>query len=430
MSDEKKGKNEVAWELLFKKYNILKEVEHHHTFIIQAEQIKEFREPRLMAKFDHKINLPRIFTDNQLAILPVSRGAYCISHFDCYQRLESVEAPVHQCSLPQYIQSIDPVNISSETISVHCALAAGIFADFTGDEGLMPTVSGRMGSGAFDFAVSSLVSPHKIPLSVKNAQIEIDAALEGKESLVLVEAKHDISQDFIIRQLFYPFQTWSRRVAKKVRPLFFIFSNSIFSLYEYEFTNKNDYNSLVLIKHKNYSLERIKISWREIHAVASTVQPCDEPPIPFPQADNFPRIINLCEILCSKRLSRDEVTQEYAFDVRQTNYYTDAGRYLGLISKEYRDKTPIYALTEKCLKILSYPYTLRQLALCSCILEHKAFLRVFNEYLQSGIMPAKARIVCHMKQSNLFHVDSESTYHRRASTISSWLEWIISLTTA
>ena len=54
--------------------------------------------------------------------------------------------------------------------------------------------------------------------------------------------------------------------------------------------------------------------------------------IPFPQANSFERIINLCEILYENNtLSRDEITYRYDFDSRQTNYYTDAGRYLGLI---------------------------------------------------------------------------------------------------
>lgn len=59
-----------------------------------------------------------------------------------------------------------------------------------------------------------------------------------------------------------------------------------------------------------------------------------EPQIPFPQADKFERIINLCELLSEQELSRNEVTEQYAFDVRQTNYYTDAARYLGLLENE------------------------------------------------------------------------------------------------
>ena len=66
----------------FDKYHILAEIERNGQFTISANQIKEFREPRLMTKFDHKVNLPTIFAENQLAILPVTRGDLCLSrHF-------------------------------------------------------------------------------------------------------------------------------------------------------------------------------------------------------------------------------------------------------------------------------------------------------------------------------------------------------------
>ena len=70
------GMNDTAWEMLFDKYHILDEVKRHGQFVISAGQIKEFREPRLMTKFDHRVNLPQIFSENGLAILPVTRGDY------------------------------------------------------------------------------------------------------------------------------------------------------------------------------------------------------------------------------------------------------------------------------------------------------------------------------------------------------------------
>lgn len=50
--------NDMAWEKLFDKYNILDNIEHNGFFEITAKQINEFREARLMTKFDHKSHLP------------------------------------------------------------------------------------------------------------------------------------------------------------------------------------------------------------------------------------------------------------------------------------------------------------------------------------------------------------------------------------
>lgn len=106
MSSAPKGLNDKAWEALFDKYSILNQVDARGWFEISAAQIKEFREPRLMAKFDHTINLPEIFSSNKLAILPITRGDYVISHFDAYHVFEPNSAPIERFSLPAYIQSL------------------------------------------------------------------------------------------------------------------------------------------------------------------------------------------------------------------------------------------------------------------------------------------------------------------------------------
>ena len=54
-----------ALEKLFAEYEILSHVEHDGFFRISAAQIKKFREPRLMTKFNHKVNLPKIFFEQR-----------------------------------------------------------------------------------------------------------------------------------------------------------------------------------------------------------------------------------------------------------------------------------------------------------------------------------------------------------------------------
>lgn len=220
MDNRPKTQNDIAWEELFAKYDILSRIEVNGQFTISASQIKEYREPRLMAKFDHKINLPYIFSDNNLAILPISRGDYVISHFEAYQPFETLDETITRASLPAHIQSLDPNNVPTEAIAINCALTSGMFEDFLGDETLYATVSGRMGSGRFDFGIRNAKSDTISPVQVNNSQIEIDAAFEGIETLALLEAKRDLSADFLVRQLYYPFRAWQSRVSKKVKPVF------------------------------------------------------------------------------------------------------------------------------------------------------------------------------------------------------------------
>lgn len=427
MSSEKKGKNDTAWEALFEKYDILNNIKDKGSFYISADQIREYREPRLMAKFDHEINLPRIFAKNKLAILPVSRGDYVISHFRAYEKFENPRRHIEKARLPEFIESVNTKHITSESVAVNCALASGILNDFLEEDVLFPTVSGRMGSAEFYFKVKDNVSNSLLEIGVANSQIEIDAAYEGKNSLSLLEAKLDLSEDFLVRQLYYPYRVWAGRVKKKVRPVFLVYSNGIFYLFEYEFKDPYVYNSLRLVKQKNYSVEDMKITLEDLKDVLHRSVQREEPKVPFPQADNFDRVINLCELLYNRPLERDEVTQEYAFDVRQTNYYTDAGRYLGLIEKKTHARKPVYYLSQQGRYVMEQPYRGRQLELCGRILEHKVFRDILKIYLETGIMPERKNVIECMKSSGLYHVDGESTFYRRASTVNSWVSWMTKL---
>lgn len=83
-----KTKNDVAWEILFENYNILERVNEYGFFKIDSAQINKVRESRLMAKFDHYVNLPIVFRDNNLSILPISRSKYMIASFDTHFKVK------------------------------------------------------------------------------------------------------------------------------------------------------------------------------------------------------------------------------------------------------------------------------------------------------------------------------------------------------
>ena len=158
---------------------------------------------------------------------------------------------------------------------------SGIIADFMGDHGIFAKVSGRMGSGCFSFNINDTKLRHMREINVENSQIEIDAGYEGIQNLALFEAKRDISDDFLIRQLHYPPRTWQNRISKPVRPIFFVYSNSIYRLYEYMFEDICHYNSIRLVKQKSYSIEDTSISIADIQKIPETVSIVNEPMIPF-----------------------------------------------------------------------------------------------------------------------------------------------------
>ncbi len=421
-----KSKNDIAWEKIFDKYKIIDKVLANGHSIISSTNINEFREARLMTKFDHKSQLPKLFADNNFSILPTSRGGYVIGTFETFSKFNTDEIEVTKIEFPTFLESLDYRDITSEATAINCAFVSKILHDFTEEDNLLPTVSGRMSSSSFSFDINSTKGLFNI--NVGNSQVEIDGGYEGDKSLNLIEAKNYISDDFLVRQLYYPYKLWSGKIQKQVRPIFLTYSNGVFHLREYSFADINHYNSLVLVKHKKYVVQEGAFNIESIQEILDKTKTIKEPEIPFPQADSFERVVNLCELLKQKEfITKEEITQSYDFDSRQTDYYSNAGKYLGLIETgrdSLSGQIGCY-LTDKGKQIFSTNLVDRQKEFVRLIVSHSAFKETLKLYLGNGEMPTKENIVEIMKQSKLHKVDSNTTYFRRASTITGWINWIM-----
>lgn len=419
-----KSKNDVAWESLFTKYNILSEVKTKGLYKISAKSINEFREARLMTKFDHSSNLPTIFAENNLSILPITRGSYLIGCFETFHDFNESDTSIQQVMFPTNLESINVGDISSEATAINCAYVSEILHRFSDEEALVPTVSGRMSSSQFDFYVNNKVLAQPSFISVNNSQIEIDGGYEGHNSLILIEAKNYISDDFLIRQLYYPFRLWQNKLSKTVRPIFLTYTNGIFDLREYKFNAIDNYNSLELIAHQKYTIQTQYINLELLQNIVKTTPQVTEPrDIPFPQADSFARIINLCELIHDEGcLSKDTITTNYDFDKRQTDYYVNAARYLALV---YQGDDSNFYLTSLGLNLFKLSLNQRQIELIKLIVQHTVFNKILQSIFSRGRSLSRNEVIEIMKQSNLTNIVSESTYSRRASTVMAWINWIL-----
>ena len=72
-------------------------------------------------------------------------------------------------------------------------------------------------------------------------------------------------------------------------------------------------------------------------------------------------------------------------------------------------------------------YKERQLALASQILKHRPFRETLKLHLKEGKMPDTQTIVQIMKESRIYHVEANSTFLRRSSTVVGWINWILRL---
>ncbi len=420
-----------AWKALLEKYPITETVNREGTYRIRADQIREFREPRLMAKWDSSDSLPEILRKNKLNILPDSRTSYVLGDFLLYQEIPELTEHVTRMThveMPDF-ESIDVSSISSEANAIHGLTLSGILDDFLGEGRNAATFNGRMGTGAFTFRVNT-VRGVPAEIHVENAQCEIDGGFENRSSVVIMEAKNVVHKDFHVRQLYYPYRLWRTKVKKPVRLIFCVYSNMIYRLFEYRFTDPEDYSSIELVRMKNYSLQDTSVSMDELKEVrrctpVRTDDAMEKTRTPFIQANSMERVISLLENLYENPMTSQQIAELMDFDPRQSDYYYNAGKYLGLFEKKRQDGQVLTVLTALGQKVFKMNYKERQLKLVSLILEHEIFAEFFDFVAAEETLPDKEEIERAMRR---LHVCGEGQVVRRASSVYGWLRWIRNLT--
>ena len=356
-----------AWQKLIEKYNILNKVESDGVFHIKASEIKEFKEPRLMAKWDCTAALPSVFKKNNLNILPDSRNSYVVGDFLLYEDIPELTESVSKMDyieLPEY-ETVDVNNISSEANAINVLMWSGILDDFLQEEGTVETFNGRMGTGEFEFVVNTFRGS-KQKISVKNAQCEIDGGFENENDVIIMEAKNVLNEDFHVRQLYYPYRLWLNKVSKPIRLIFSVYTNMIFRLFEYRFADENDYSSIELVKTKNYSLQDTTIEIEDLIEVRKTTAVLYKDDqngdlnVPFIQANSFERVISLLENIKDNPMTAEQIAELMEFDERQSDYYYNAGAYIGIFEKKKDDGQKKVFLTKLGKEVFSLNYKKRQ----------------------------------------------------------------------
>ena len=421
-----------AWQKLIEKYNILNKVESDGVFHIKASEIKEFKEPRLMAKWDCTAALPSVFKKNNLNILPDSRNSYVVGDFLLYEDIPELTESVSKMDyieLPEY-ETVDVNNISSEANAINVLMLSGILDDFLQEEGTVETFNGRMGTGEFEFVVNTFRGS-KQKISVKNAQCEIDGGFENENDVIIMEAKNVLNEDFHVRQLYYPYRLWLNKVSKPIRLIFSVYTNMIFRLFEYRFADENDYSSIELVKTKNYSLQDTTIEIEDLIEVRKTTAVLYKDDqngdlnVPFIQANSFERVISLLENIKDNPMTAEQIAELMEFDERQSDYYYNAGAYIGIFEKKKDDGQKKVFLTKLGKEVFSLNYKKRQLKFVELILQHQIFAECFDMVIQNdGEMPDKKTIENLMRKYN---VCNEGQIIRRASSVQGWLRWLFNL---
>src|SRR5437867_8000338 len=210
------GKTSDGWDRIFASKAFDPKQNLH---FITADEIKALsgHEPRLMAKMDSSRDLPRVFRKHGYFLLPVENGKYAIVRGNGFHTIEKTGTTTNHVSRIKFPLTT-AARGSSEMQYLDYSFNSGALEHVLGRQPLYQSIRGREYSKKFAFSVNGT------PLDVSSVQLEVDSGLEGENAIVLIEAKIDTREAFIIRQLFYPYNHF-RIVSpqKAIIPVFFTY---------------------------------------------------------------------------------------------------------------------------------------------------------------------------------------------------------------
>jgi hypothetical protein len=406
----KKIKKIEKWRLVIEQLKI--DVSKPVNFVT-ANQIKSItqEEPRLMAKIDRFENLPQIFKENSLFLLPISRKAYAIIKGNGYHKLETIDKKleIHLTSKP-FPESA--IGIESESVFLDYANSCGLLEKLCQTNNLILTFRGRRTTPKFSFKVNN---DSINTINVENAQIEIDCAFETLNQIIIFEAKVGNPDSFNLRQLYYPFRTFYGK-KKIIRNFFFylIPEEKIYLFWEYVFDPYDEFNSIKLIDSRKY---RVKLSKPISIKNYQKIQPINKK-MNIPQADDINKIIEFPLRVFEGYDTSAKMIDAFGFVKRQSSYYRQAAELLGLVVLDNNK----YKLTQKGEEFLKLPSEQKANFVCKLLLEFPIINEIFIQISidRTKVFTRNDIIELLKKKSHI----TGSTLKRRTQTIVSWFKWI------
>lgn len=144
----------------------------------------------------------------------------------------------------------------------------------------------------------------------------------------------------------------------------------------------------------------------------------DKKVAPFPQADDFDKIIMIINIEEVNKVKDKIYLSKLLNNIseRQIAYYTSACFYLEILDENKN-------FTDFGNKLREKNNIEQEVLLCMKLMKNDIFSQIYFSEKILGIKMEKDDIINIMKQNNITF-DSEEVYKRRATTVRSWIDWI------
>lgn len=383
---------------------------------ITAREIKRLsgEEPRLVSSMDSRNKLPPILKEKGFFVLPVKNGVYKLVKGDGFHDLEPIDGSpaVHESTLPFELATATG---QGEDRFVRYSYNTGLLSRFTGINKLFQSSSARKYSNEFTFYVGD-----SGPITAQSVQFQVDGLFEGNNSIVALEAKADERNNFLVRQLYYPYRFYREGTGKAVRCLFFLYdgNHETYNFWEYSFSNPQDYSSIELENAASYRIKRTKA---DLDDYASVEKEETSKQWNIPQADSVHILQEFPFAVATGVTDYKKMAKYFDFDERQSNYYREAAEIIGLVALEDGK----YSLTSDGERFVNLRPDERNKFLLHLMLRvpiiNEVFRRVVRKFGESNPYVSRNEIAEIIKKNS--HLTGK-TPGRRAKTILSWMKWI------
>ena len=411
------GLNDVAWEQVCRELDIPQEVENNGVYRITADEIKRIshREPRLMCKIDFEKDLPQVFREHDLAIVPEQRGTYAIGHFNLFNDIAYPDdVQVDTVQIGRRFDTLSVNDFTHESSAITASHLYGVLDGLVDDE-LKFTRFGRTGGGAFEYNIGG---QH---ITADRTQIEMDGCFEGENSIVSLEAKIKTHDTFCIRQLYYPMRYLMQLSDKPITNVFLTAVGSSVYTHIWTFDDVMDYNSIRLDRVIRHDFFEPMAEETVEDIITNTPAEQEDLDLLFPQSDSMAKVFSTLQYIAENGSVTDaQVADAMDVDYRQGGYYSNATNYLGLTERVREGRVYVNRLSELGQTFIGSDAEARNKLIIRQMCRHG----IFRDYLQIALDGDKLDKKAITRDLEAFRPDlGKDTPGRRAGTVKSWVEW-------
>lgn len=163
-------------------------------------------------------------------------------------------------------------------------------------------------------------------------------------------------------------------------------------------------------------------SWAKLLPTYQNDRLAEPESVPFPQADDLDKVLDLLSGIEQGRTTKSLIAEMFEFDERQGDYYANAARYIGLVTKQKSE----YLLTKLGTRFLhTRSFGQRTKILLDQLLMrpiYRAAVRLLQERNFNLDKVTRSEFAALIQEHTTL---DGSTPSRRALTARSWLRWLV-----